>query len=119
MTLKNRVDDLLKDKNRPLSWLAAEMGKTFDGLKLSLVKETIKYKDLLSMARILNVATGHFFETNTDASYLKDNPQMLISEEEVKYGDLKNNLKGCKEMVTALKDQLKDKERIISLLSKE
>jgi len=34
MSLKEIIDQILKDKHRSLSWLAAEMGKTFDGLRL-------------------------------------------------------------------------------------
>ncbi len=117
MNLKNIVDDVLKDKGRSMSWLSKQMGRTFDGLKLSLVNETIKYKDLQTMSKALNVVPDIFFKVE-GASYLNDEDSLLLSEEDVKYNDLKGNLKNCREMVSSLKDQLKDKDKIISLLGK-
>lgn len=109
MKLKNIVDRLLKEQNRSLSWLAGEMNKTFDGLKLSLVKESIKYSDLKRMSEILHVPASVFF----------DEPvfENLLAETATPYSGLKNELSSCRELVDALKSQLKDKEKIISLLS--
>ncbi|MES2458052.1 MAG: hypothetical protein V4594_21015 [Bacteroidota bacterium] len=59
--LKRIVDDLLKERERPLSWLARQMDKTFDGLKLSLIKGSIKYTDLVRMAEVLGVDVCWFF----------------------------------------------------------
>ena len=59
--LKRIVDDLLKERERTLSWLARQMDKTFDGLKLSLIKGSIKYTDLLRMAEVLGVDVCWFF----------------------------------------------------------
>ena len=118
MSLKNIVDGILKEKSRPMSWLADEMGKTFDGLKLSLVKGSIKYNDIIEMAKTLEVSPAVFFQTETFyADY--HNGESILAETKENYGDLKGNLKNCKEMLAALKDQLKDKEMIISLLNKE
>lgn len=118
MHLKNIVDGILKEKSRPMSWLADEMGKTFDGLKLSLVKGSIKYNDIIEMAKTLEVSPAVFFQTETVyADY--HNEGSVLAETKENYGDLKGNLKNCKEMLAALKDQLKDKEMIISLLNKE
>jgi len=58
--LKQIVDDLLKKKQRSLSWLAEQMNKTFDGLKLSVTKGSIKYNDLLLMAEVLGVEVSIF-----------------------------------------------------------
>ncbi|MEJ2883897.1 hypothetical protein [Pedobacter sp. GR22-6] len=110
MYLKNIVDEILKDKARSLSWLAVQMGKTFDGLKLSLVKESLKYKDISEMAKILEVSPNTFFQSElpTYASIATMNSS----------DDEKGNTKTCKELVAALKDQIKDKEKIILLMSK-
>lgn len=110
MELKNIVDRLLKERNRPLSWLAAEMNKTFDGLKLSLIKGSIKYSDLKRMAEILKVPASVFFGEHS---------QNQFAEEEVPYQGLKKELASCRELVVALKDQINDKEKIIKLLSSE
>ncbi|HMI00971.1 MAG TPA: hypothetical protein VK541_00735 [Pedobacter sp.] len=117
MSLKNIVDGILKEKNRPMSWLADEMGKTFDGLKLSLVKGSIKYNDIIEMAKRLEVPPAVFFRTeHAYGDY--NNGDSVLAEAKENYGDLKGNLKNCKEMLAALKDQLKDKETIISLLNR-
>jgi len=116
MEIKLIVDEILKAKNRSLSWLAAEMEKTFDGLKLSLVRGSIKYNDIILMSRILEVSPSCFFEQEHDAHSLKESG--TIAEEEPEYGSMKRELKVCKEMIAALKDQIKDKEKIIILLSR-
>lgn len=117
MFIKETVDEILKGKNRSLSWLAVEMGKTFDGLKLSLVKGSIKYNDIILMSEKLSVRPSVFFEY--DKQYkTSETDKSFAAEGDSEYSNLKNELKGSKEMIAALKDQLKDKEKIISLLSK-
>lgn len=118
MLLKNIVDEILKERGRSLSWLAEEMNKTFDGLKLGLIKGSIKYNDIIVMAKTLNVSPSVFFEHTYTApnSSLQDN---ILNDGKTEYNDLKKNLKNCKEMLSTLKDQLKDKEKIISLLSNQ
>ncbi|WP_316814750.1 hypothetical protein [Pedobacter nyackensis] len=113
MSLKANIDRILRDKHRSLSWLAVSMGKTFDGLRLSLINESIKYKDMLVMAEILNVSPCTFFRTPEDE--FSTSQSNIVTESVSEYGD---SLKSCKELAATLKDQLKDKERIISLLSK-
>lgn len=112
MSLKAIIDQILKDKQRSLSWLALNMGKTFDGLRLGLINESIKYKDILTMAKILNVSPRIFF-TDPEEEFSTEQIN-LVAEPVTEYGD---GLKSYKELTAALKDQLKDKERIISLLS--
>lgn len=115
MSLKNVVDGLLKEKNRSLSWLAEEMHKTFDGLKLSLVKGSLKYNDIIELAKILEVSPATFFQTAPIPDNPKANPESVVLEPKEIY----HNFKACKEMLAALKDQLKDKDMIISLLNKD
>lgn len=100
-SLKNIVDQYLQEKNRSLSWLAAEMGKTFDGLKLSLVKGSLKYNDIITLLKLLDIKPGVLFG-------LPDPPAKVKTETPED--------KNCKEMVAALKSQLKDKDQIIALL---
>ena len=117
MFLKNVVDELLKERSRPMSWLAEEMGKTFDGLKLSLTRGSIKYNDIIAMAKILDVSPNVFFPSETDSYKDIKNPNFL-GEPKAEYASAKNDLKNCREMLAALKEQIKDKDKIISLLSK-
>jgi len=112
MELKDIVDKALKEQNRSLSWLAAEMDKTFDGLKLSLIKGSIKYTDLKKMADILKVSAAYFFREDS----ILDN---MLAEEKAEYFSLKSELNSCKELTAALKSQLADKEKIIALLSEK
>ncbi len=107
---------MLKERNRSLSWLAMEMGKTFDGLKLSLTRGSIKYTDLKRMANILDIPVSELFEESSDneAGILKS----TLGEEEAQYISMKNELSSCKELINTLKSQLKDKEKIIELLGK-
>lgn len=112
MSLKAIIDRILRDQHRSLSWLAVSMGKTFDGLRLGLINESIKYKDILVMAEILDVSPAMFFKNSMEES----NPLLnsILGESVTEYGE---SLKNCKELNAALKDQLNDKERIISLLN--
>jgi hypothetical protein len=116
MVLKEIVDQLLREENRSLSWLATEMNKTFEGLKLSLIKGSIKYNDLRMMGRILKVPPARFFED--DPVKLKVS-ESVLAEDIPYYAGLKNDLNSCKELVSTLKSQVKDKERIIELLSSD
>ncbi|NRF38478.1 hypothetical protein [Pedobacter foliorum] len=118
MALKSIVDELLKEEGRSMTWLSVEMGKTFDGLKLSLTRGSIKYNDIIAMAKVLEVPPATFFQTEV-TPYNNKTAQSLVGDQKGEYADLKNNLKNCKEMLTTLKDQIKDKDKIISLLSKE
>lgn len=118
MALKSVVDQLLKEKGRSMTWLSIEMEKTFDGLKLSLTRGSIKYNDIIAMAKALEVPPATFFQTEV-TPYNNKASQSLMGDQKGEYSDLKNNLKNCKEMLTTLKDQIKDKDKIISLLSKE
>lgn len=120
MQLKEIVDDLLKQRNRSLSWLAQQIGKTFDGLKLSLLKESVKYSDVKRIAEVLNVSPGSLFPEH-DEQLQEDNytdKGNILEEENFQYGSLRKELVACKELTGTLKDQLKDKEKIIELLNK-
>ncbi len=118
MYLKETVDKLLKKHNRSLSWLASEMGKSFDGLKLSLVKGSIKYVDLMVLAKKLEVHPGEFFESD-HTGYSPEEWRNVLEEGEAQYTNVKKELISCKELNEALKNQVKDKERIIELLNKD
>ena len=117
MALKRIVDELLKEKGRSMTWLAQEMDKTFDGLKLSLTRGSIKYNDIIALSKVLEVPPAIFFQSPV-IPYATKITESLVADQKAEYADLKSNLKNCKEMLTALKDQIKDKDKIISLLSK-
>jgi hypothetical protein len=115
MTLKEIVDQLLKEENRSLSWLATEMDKTFEGLKQSLTKGSIKYNDLKLMALVLKVSPARFFDEKVIKQKISES---MVTEQDISYyTGLKNDLTSCKELVGTLKSQVKDKEKIIELLS--
>ncbi len=119
MQLKQIIDELLKERNRSLSWLAQNTGKTFDGLKLSLIKESLKYSDVIKIAKVLDVSVCKLFAEHTlkpaDDRFLNN-----LEEENVTYSTaIQKELEACKELNITLKNQLKDKELIIQLLSKK
>ncbi|MBE9600866.1 hypothetical protein [Pedobacter sp. MC2016-24] len=118
MNLKQTVDAILKSKSRSLRWLATEMDKTPDGLKLSLVRHSIKYIDIISMSAILDVPISKFFEPEP-ASEQDQEKALLAAEQKTEDIDLKNSLKAYRELISTLKDQIKDKDRIIKLLDKD
>jgi len=114
MELKAIVDQLLNEETRSLSWLAKEMRKTPEGLKLSLTKCSIKYTDLKLMSKILKVSPAVFFEDKI----VKQKISESLAEEDVPgYTMMQNDLNSCKELVSTLKSQVKDKEKIIQLLN--
>jgi lambda repressor-like predicted transcriptional regulator len=117
MYLKTIVAEILKKNNRSLSWLSVEMNKTFDGLKLSLLKGSMKYNDLLLMARILDVPPTIFFE-ETNPSHITEKEALKVADTSPQLAHQDMELKNCREMIVTLKEQLKDKDKIIFLLSK-
>ena len=117
MYLKETVDKLLKKQNRSLRWLASEMGKSFDGLKLSLVKGSIKYKDMAVLASKIQVHPGELFESD-HSGYSVEEWRNVLEEGEIQYTSVKKELLACKELTETLRNQIKDKERIIELIHK-
>ncbi|WP_316841008.1 hypothetical protein [Pedobacter gandavensis] len=117
MNLKSTVDAILKKKNRTFSWLAAQMDRTFDGLKLSLTTGSIKHRDMELMAKILEVSPLAFFSEPLSplTALTVKSPGTLLAAE---YNELRLALKSCKELNAALKGQIKDKDKIIALLTK-
>ncbi|TKB96872.1 hypothetical protein [Pedobacter cryophilus] len=110
MDLKKIIDEILKQQDKPLSWLALEMEKTYAGFRLSLSNETLKYSDIKKMAEILNVPVSLFFDVNNTqkikGNYNSQISNSIVSESEAKY-KIENEY---------LKQQITDKEEIIKLL---
>ncbi|WP_133300159.1 hypothetical protein [Mucilaginibacter terrenus] len=112
MILKDAVDRVLSDQKRSLSWLANEMNRTVDGLRLALVNGSIKYNDLVRLVEVLDVPVAILFpkrlneETSNGTSF---------SETAIAY---KLQMEVLKENIDILKNTIKDKEKIIELLSK-
>ncbi|ADY53384.1 hypothetical protein Pedsa_2845 [Pseudopedobacter saltans DSM 12145] len=118
MKLKDIVDELLRERERSLSWLAQQVGKTFDGFRLSLIKESIKYTDLRRMAEVLEVPPSVLFIS--DIKYLKKKEDLkILEDQETSYTRLSADEEMQKEFIESLKNQIKDKNRIIELLSKK
>lgn len=111
MSLKNTVLRILKEKHRSLSWLAKGIGKTFDGLNLALKNESLKYKDIIVMANLLEIHPGVLF--NDENHDLKgDN---LLSEPKSGYLDFRTKSM-YDDLMDTMRDQLNDKDKIIALL---
>jgi hypothetical protein len=109
MTLKERVDKELRRVKRSRSWLAGELGMTPDGLRLSLIWESIKYGDIVRVCEILGVRAGVLFGDvveGSDSGVLKQ-----VQDDDVHKRD-------DRIIIKILKEHIKDKDRIIALLSK-
>jgi len=103
MTVKDIVDDLLKKEKRSASWLSKEMGMTPDGLRLGLLKESIKYSSIVQLCGILGVKAGVLFGEG----------EVLRTAIDDKQGN------DDRQLVRLLKEQVRDKQLIIDLLIKE
>lgn len=123
MDLKAAVDAVLEKDNRSLNWLATQMDRTFDGLKLSLVKGTIKYTDILKMADILKVPAADFFPQQGTVTQIQSGKRNIqannstVAEPEGGYHSSRELL--LLEQIELLKNQIRDKERIIDLMSRK
>jgi hypothetical protein len=102
------VDRELRRMKRSRSWLAGELGMTPDGLRLSLIRESIKYGDLVRVCEILGVRAGVLFGEGegSDSGVLKQ-----VQDDDAHKRD-------DREIIRMLKAQIRDKDRIIELLSK-
>jgi len=124
MTLRQIVEQLLKDSPKSMADLATEMDRTYDGFKLSLNKESIKYSDLKKLATILNVPIELLFVSGTTniqsqkgGSYNTMAHSSTLHEPATEY--IRKELDGLKKQVTLLESQIVDKDRIIELLSRK
>jgi hypothetical protein len=117
--LKEIVDNILKDLDKPLSWLGLEMEMTYAGFRGSLLNESLKYGDLKKMAKILNVPISILFEGSTQKIKGNYNTQInssIVGESEAIYGSKYENILNEN---LFLKQQIKDKEEIIKLLKNQ
>jgi len=117
MKLKDIVDDLLKERERSLSWLAQQVGKTFDGFRLSLIKESVKYTDLKKIAEVLEISPNVLF--GIGVKYTLENGEFKTEEFGQKYTISNSQVEMYKQLTESLKNQLKDKDKIIELLTKK
>lgn len=130
MTLHAMVIDLLKKKRETFKWLSTEMGMTEDGLKYSLTKETLKFRDILRLAKILRIQPEYFlaldkkhYSINAGDNNLIANEGSSFFNESGKGGKSKD---GFNAEITRLNTELnkcqaeliKTKDQVIALISK-
>lgn len=122
MSLKSTVDTILEGQSRSFNWLAGEMDRTTDGLRLALVNESLKYSDIKKMVQLLKVPITVLFEQGASVQNIKGNRNnqaggnMMLSEPA---GEYKRENDLLKEQIEQLKDQLADKAKIIELLTQK
>ena len=109
MELYEIVWDLLKARGRSKIWLAREMDMTFDGMKLALIRQSMKFYDLVKLSKILEISPAVLFDLPDTSPQPSAPPTLAYSKE----------LKTCEEMLKVCKSQLKDKDLIIELLTKQ
>ncbi|MFD1255746.1 helix-turn-helix domain-containing protein [Mucilaginibacter terrae] len=100
-----------------LSDLAKNIEMTEAGFYKMLSTDSIKVKTLKKIAEVLKQPIPFFLEEHLSGSnYQNISAPAQLAEPNVGYYNEKENLK---EQISILKNQLKDKEKIIQLLSKE
>jgi hypothetical protein len=120
--VKDIVAELLKKEKRSASWLSEKMGMTPDGLRLSLVNETIKYSNVVRLCGILGVRASLLFgEEERLTSELVKHDEIGFSAEASRaregLGTIPRNDE--RTIIKLLKEQIKDKQLIIDLLIKQ
>lgn len=123
MTLKERVEIELKKQKRSLSWLALKIEMTVDGLRGSLVTESIKYSNIVRVCEAMGIKAGVLFgeEENLTSESVKHGEvaaSAAPSRNDTETSSAQAGFKDSEEMIRMLKEQIRDKERIIELLSK-
>ena len=100
-----------------LSDLAKQIEMTEAGFYKMLSTDSIKVKTLKKLSEVLKRPIPYFFEDHASGSgYELNQSPAQLAEPEGAYLNEKENLK---EQISILKSQLKDKETIIHLLSKQ
>jgi transcriptional regulator with XRE-family HTH domain len=100
-----------------LSDLAKHIEMTEAGFYKMLSTDSIKVKTLRKLSEVLKQPIPFFFEDHlSDSGYEASQSSAQLAEPAGAYYNEKENLK---EQISILKSQLKDKEKIIQLLSKQ
>ena len=100
-----------------LSDLAKHIEMTEAGFYKMLSTDSIKVKTLKKVSEVLKQPVAYFFDDHSSgASYQTSPSSYNLAEPSTEYGSEKE---GLKKQIKQLESQLKDKERIIELLSKK
>ena len=100
-----------------LSDLAKHIEMTEAGFYKMLSTDSIKVKTLKKVSEVLKQPVNYFFDDHSSGSSYQTTPSSLnLAEPPAEYGSEKENLK---KQISLLESQLKDKEKIIELLSKK
>lgn len=118
MTLKELVDNALRNERRTFDWLCNELEMTPQGLRGTLTNETLKFKDLKKLLTVLNLSLSDLGETVSTVQNVKGNYNTTavnsnFSENQAAY---KVELDHKSEKIEILEKQLIDKDEIIKLL---
>jgi hypothetical protein len=119
MSLYDKVLFLLKEQNRTMVWLATQMDMTDDGLKSGLVKESLKFRDLMKLCGILGINLTFFEEDGPILSREPNPPGSYSTVSAAKMNEYKVKLTSCEKLVESLKENLKDKEKLIAYLEEK
>ena len=100
-----------------LSDLAKHIEMTEAGFYKMLSTDSIKVKTLKKVSEVLKQPVGFFFDDHSNgSSYQISSPSLNLAEPKAEYGSEKE---GLKKQISLLESQLKDKEKIIELLSQK
>lgn len=100
-----------------LSDLAKHIEMTEAGFYKMLSTDSIKVKTLKKVSEVLKQPVNYFFDDHSSgSSYQTTPPSLNLAEPPAEYSSEKENLK---KQISLLESQLKDKEKIIELLSRK
>ncbi len=115
-TIERNIRQRSKALGITLSDLARHIEMTEAGFYKMLSTDSIKVKTLKKLSDVLKQPIPYFFEDHQASGYQANSLPAQLAEPAPAYVSEKENLK---EQISILKSQLKDKEKIIQLLSRQ
>jgi transcriptional regulator with XRE-family HTH domain len=114
--LEQNIRQRAKALGITLSDLCKHIEMTEAGFYKMLTTESIKVKTLRKISEVLEMPVTAFFNNRTGSSSYQTTEDFVLAEPPTEYN---NEVDVLKKQIKQLKSQLRDKEKIISLMSKQ
>ncbi len=111
--INNKIKAILKKRGSSVSWLCQHIDMTDNGYFYMMQKETLKVAVLQKIAQVMEVPIAHFILDETDGDDALDVRGQYIRQA-IHLLESKNE--SYKKEIELLKNTVKDKEEIISLM---
>ena len=90
-SIEKNIKEILEEKKRPLSWLAAELGYSRQGLKNGLANKTIKFETLENISTALETPLANIIDSSV-SNYNDSEEGKVIQSLEEKNKELKEKI---------------------------